>query len=195
MRKSETTAVFVAIASPSGGQVTTTPQWPAKYQFLIDVLTTGSAGSLDDLKARSPHPTDVDTDVFIAALFPGNPWLCHAFSKGYLGTRLREDIVPGLLATSQFIVPSPMVAKRGMTKGPNPHRSEHTEAATGPRVSGLGWTSAKKAHQLRKEWETPAVRQLGSTVAAALAGHSVEVQQKHYFGLSADSLPAVKIFG
>ena len=134
MRKSETTAVFVAIASPSGGQVTTTPQWPAKYQFLIDVLTTGSAGSLDDLKARSPHPTDVDTDVFIAALFPGNPWLCHAFSKGYLGTRLREDIVPGLLATSQFIVPSPMVAKRGMTKGPNPHRSEHTEAATGPRV-------------------------------------------------------------
>ena len=62
-------------------------------------------------------------------------------------------------------------------------------------LSGLGWTSAKKAHQLRKEWETLAVRQLGSTIAAALAGHSVEVQQKHYFGLSADSLPAVKIFG
>ena len=121
------------IASPSGGQVNTTPQWPAKYQFLIDVLTTGSAGSLDDLKARSPHPTDVDTDVFIAKLFPGSPWLCHAFSRGYFGTRLRGDIVPGLLATSQFIVPSPMVAQRGMTKGPNPHLSGHTEAATGSR--------------------------------------------------------------
>ena len=121
-------------ASPQGGRVSRTPQWPAKYQLLIDVLTTGSAGSLDDLKARSPYPTDVDPDVFIAALFPGNPWLCHAFSKGYFGTRLRGVIVPGVLATSQFIVPSPMVAQKGMTKGPNPHLSEHTEAATGPRA-------------------------------------------------------------
>ena len=66
----------------------------------------------------------------LAMLFPGNPLLCIGWQKNAFATRER-DAWQRLKAPLQFIVPSPMTAREGITQTGKP--SPNTNGNTGPR--------------------------------------------------------------
>lgn len=95
------------------------------------VLASGRR--LEDLRLASPvHFDDSEphTEEIIDALFRGNPWLCVGKSSTDFATRERK-YWRGQLAAMQFIVPSPMTERTGLTQ--DGRESEHTLANTGPR--------------------------------------------------------------
>lgn len=113
------------------GQASTvenTPLWPA-FSSAARAKAVGSGGDLFALSNGSPSPV-TETEAITDALFPGNPLLCCGKSKSKFATRHRETW-RGALAACQFIVPSPMSKRVGLTAEGT--KSEHCLDNTGPR--------------------------------------------------------------
>ncbi len=100
------------------------------FEFIEAVARTGNG--LVDLWEASPVRLDSNepkTDEIIDSLFPGNPLLCCGWTRYHFDTRGRMRWYK--LHNLQFIVPSPMTAKEGITKSGK--KSAHTLGNTGPR--------------------------------------------------------------
>jgi len=86
------------------------------------------------LISKSPEPIRFGepsrVEETIDALFPGNPRLCVGETDDRFFTGRRETL-RGRLHCYSLIVPSPMLAQRGLTK--RGYLSYHSEANTGPR--------------------------------------------------------------
>jgi hypothetical protein len=103
---------------------------PRNFELIEAVADTGNG--LVDLWEASPVRLDSNepkTDQIIDFLFPGNPLLCCAWSRHRFDTRARENWYK--LQDLQFIVPSPMTAKQGVTQ--EGKLSAHALSNTGPR--------------------------------------------------------------
>jgi hypothetical protein len=90
-------------------------------------------GGLYDLWETSPVRFDDDfvhTEEIIDALFPGDPLLCAGRSNSDFETRSREEW-RGELSSMQLIVPSPMIARSGLTQ--DGRESAHSLSNTGER--------------------------------------------------------------
>jgi hypothetical protein len=90
--------------------------WLARNFELIEALAhTGN--DLVDLWEASPVRLDSNepkTDRIIDLLFPGDPLLCCGWSRYRFDTRARANWYK--LQDLQFIVPSPMAARQGLTR-------------------------------------------------------------------------------
>jgi hypothetical protein len=90
-------------------------------------------GGLVDLWEISPvrfGDNQLHTEELIDALFPGNPLLCAGRTNSDFATQSREEW-RGKLAALQLIVPSPMMARLGLTQ--ERKESAHALSITGPR--------------------------------------------------------------
>jgi len=108
------------------------PKWPEPNQDRIKIIVKDGPG-LDGFRAISPvtfSDAKPHAEEVIDLLFPGNPLLCVGRSKYNFNTKPRE-LWRGLLASRQFIVPSPMSRMDGLTKAGK--KSQHTLDNTGPR--------------------------------------------------------------
>lgn len=72
----------------------------------------------------------METETAVDLLFPGNPLLCVGVNKRYAVTDNRERL-RGSLGGGEFIVPSPMTARKGLTK--DGKQSARTLSNVGPR--------------------------------------------------------------
>jgi len=108
-----------------------TPTWPEREPERIrDLLREGFG--LADLWEESPLRIEVaDPEWIIDQILPGNPLLCCGASSYQFDTKTREEW-RGTLGGLQFIVPSPMVAVKGITQ--EGKESAHTLNSTGPRM-------------------------------------------------------------
>jgi hypothetical protein len=88
-------------------------------------------GGLKQLMASSPSDvTRWNSEAIVDGLFPGNPWVCVGRNQ-YTGRTERRDALRGMEDQFQFIVPSPMRAKTGLTQ--EGKVSQHCLDGTGPR--------------------------------------------------------------
>jgi len=109
------------------------PRWPLVSSKQREAAIASAGMGLVDLWENSPvtvHGRACGTEMFIDALFPGNPWLCVGQSARKFRTRLRQDL-RGEMSAASLIVPSTMTAQEGRTK--DGRASEHTLENTGPR--------------------------------------------------------------
>ena len=100
------------------------------FELIKAVAHTGNG--LVDLWEASPVRVDTNkprTDEIIELLFPGNPLLCCGWTRHRFDTRARQHWHK--LQDLQFIVPSPMTAKQGLTR--EGKLSAHALSNTGPR--------------------------------------------------------------
>ncbi len=107
-------------------------KWPRVNQEQREAITRDGVG-LADLWELSPiriEDSREHTEEIIDRLFPPDSLLCCGKSSSDFNTRPREDW-RGALAQVQFIVPSPMTARIGLTK--DGRESAHTLSNTGPR--------------------------------------------------------------
>jgi hypothetical protein len=106
-------------------------KWLGRDFELIDAVAHTGNG-LVDLWEESPVRLDSNepnTDEIIDVLFPGNSLLCCSWAHHRSETRPRTQWYK--LQDLQFIVPSPMTARRGLTQQ---HKlSAHALSNTGPR--------------------------------------------------------------
>jgi hypothetical protein len=114
-----------------------TPKWPEVNQEQRDAIIAPGFGLVDLWESSSSRIDDsgTHTEEIIDALFPNNPLLCCGESEKIFDTRPREEWRVGL-SKLQFIVPSPMSARLGRKKNPQPGESQwsaHTLDNTGPR--------------------------------------------------------------
>jgi hypothetical protein len=107
-------------------------KWPERDHHLrAELLRSG--GGLARLIEASPLNKvagSPDAEELIDRLFPGNPLLCYGSSAASFDTKLRETW-RGHAEGTQFIVPSPMLRERGVTKEGKP--SARCLDNTGPR--------------------------------------------------------------
>jgi hypothetical protein len=91
--------------------------WPKpKAKAIKAIVERDEAPTLKGLKACSPtHLESLTAEKALDILFPGNPLLCLAASKSEAQTFAR-DWWRGREETLQFIVPSPMTARSGLTQ-------------------------------------------------------------------------------
>jgi len=90
-------------------------------------------GGLVDLWAASPvriEDNAAHTEEIVDALFPGDPLLCCGKSNSDFDTKSREEW-RGKLSALQFVVPSSMTARSGLTQ--DGKQSPHALSITGPR--------------------------------------------------------------
>jgi hypothetical protein len=125
--------IIDALRSARGERRRSTPRWsPINPAAIAEIVKNGP--TLLELISCSPEPIrfvpQSRAEMFIDALFPGNPWLCVGASSSCFRTDLRENL-RGRLHLCSLIVPSPMSARRGRTK--QGKSSSHSEANTGPR--------------------------------------------------------------
>lgn len=107
-------------------------KWPAVNQERREAITR-DGGGLADLWELSPiriEDNRVHTEEIIDRLFAPDSLLCCGKSNSDFDTRPREAWRDELSAL-QFVVPNPMSAVEGVTKGGKPSR--HTLSNTGPR--------------------------------------------------------------
>jgi hypothetical protein len=100
------------------------------FEFIKSVTQMGNG--LVDLWEASPVRLDSNkpkTDQIIDVLFPSNPLLCCGWTRHYFDTRVRAQWYE--LHQLQFIVPSPMAKRRGVTQ--QRKLSAHALRNTGPR--------------------------------------------------------------
>jgi hypothetical protein len=100
------------------------------FELIGAVADTGSG--LVDLWEASPvrlNSNEPNTDKVIDLLFPGNPLLCCAWTRHRFDTRARQHWHK--LQDLQFIVPSPMTARQGLTR--DGKLSPHALSNTGSR--------------------------------------------------------------
>jgi hypothetical protein len=106
-------------------------RWLSRDFELIGAVA-GMGSSLVDLWEASPvrlKSNEPNTDKVIDFLFPGNPLLCCGWTRHRFDTRPRQHWHK--LQDLQFIVPSPMTAKQGLTR--EGKLSAHALSNTGPR--------------------------------------------------------------
>ena len=112
---------------------TSAPRWAARdYGKILEIVARGP--KVEQIKQRSPRKFENEVDqaeTVIDALFPGNPLVCVGRSAYEFQTRPREEW-RGFLDQMQFVVPSPMTAQVGKTKGGK--SSEHALDNTGERA-------------------------------------------------------------
>jgi hypothetical protein len=110
---------------------TVVDRWLSRdFELIGAVADTGSG--LVDLWEASPvrlNSNEPNTDKVIDLLFPGNPLLCCAWTRHRFDTRARQHWHK--LQDLQFIVPSPMTARQGLTR--EGKLSAHALSNTGPR--------------------------------------------------------------
>jgi len=107
------------------------PQWPGKNAEQLEAVTANGLG-LIDLIGASPIRLDSaknNTAEILSWMFPGDPWLCVG-SRCDFHTLKFSTFAESSHAFEQ-IVPSPMLAKYGLTA--TGKQSQHTLAGTGPR--------------------------------------------------------------
>ena len=116
----------------SGAGCCPAPKWPTVRQELREraIKAGGGLANLRELSRLHIEDNEQHTEEIIHRLFPGNPLLCCGRSQSNFDTRRREAW-NARLTKLQFIVPSPMSAVEGVTKGGKPSR--HTLSNTGPR--------------------------------------------------------------
>jgi len=122
---------------PSGGVATvsvakTSPKWPEPVSGQIRAIAEADPDALELLRRASPVKISEDhhdADCLLERLFPGDPLLCFAqgVSSAFIIRRSTRDIARNV----SHIVPSPMKAKRGLTKVGKP--SPRCLDNTGPR--------------------------------------------------------------
>jgi hypothetical protein len=114
-------------------QINPPASWPKRNDELIEAILSEGYGE-GDLWEGSPQrfedESESNTQEILALLFPGDPLLCMGKDVRVFTTRPREEWhrVKGPL---QFIVPSPMSAREGVTQTGKP--SPKTNNNTGPR--------------------------------------------------------------
>jgi hypothetical protein len=109
------------------------PSWPqAKAENIKAIVESDRAFRLDRLKNCSPDQSlkSQTAEKAIDTLFPGNPLLCLAASQSQAQT-FERDKWRGLEGRLQFIVPSPMTARSGLTQ--NGKQSARSLDNVGPR--------------------------------------------------------------
>jgi hypothetical protein len=107
--------------------------WPSVNREQREAVIGECGAQLVDLWEASPirfHDGKSHADEVIPQLFPGNPLLCCGQSNHKFATRPLDEW-RGRLSGLQLIVPSPMMAKMGVTQ--EGRKSEHTLSNTGPR--------------------------------------------------------------
>jgi hypothetical protein len=117
---------------PMVGSTLPKPKWPAPDSARIACLAAKGFG-LFDLWEASPVRLEDNlghAEEIIPRLFPGNPLLCCGWSQSRFDTRPMDDW-RRQLSELQFIVPSPMSARTGVTR--DGRTSTHTLSNTGPR--------------------------------------------------------------
>jgi hypothetical protein len=109
------------------------PTWPQPDLTAIDRIVSNGPGLVDLWEVSQVKFDDGGShaEEIIDILFPGNPLLCVAKSSCEFATRRRERW-RRRLASLPLIVPTPMLAVKGLTQ--NGQASEHTKAMTGRRV-------------------------------------------------------------
>lgn len=106
--------------------------WPRINTEQREAITLHGPG-LVDVWEESPvrfDDNEINTEDLIDALTPGDPLLCVGKSKYDFATKSRSEW-RGQLSEQQFIVPSPMSARTGVTQ--EGKVSEHCLGNTGPR--------------------------------------------------------------
>jgi hypothetical protein len=121
-----------ALRSARGERRRSTPRWsPVNPVAIAEIVKAGR--TLTELVSRSPESVQFApqsrAEMFIDALFPGNPLLCVGTSKHFY-TDTRETF-RGHLHAGSLVVPSPMSSQRGRTK--QGKLSYHSEANTAAR--------------------------------------------------------------
>jgi hypothetical protein len=114
-----------------GPSATVMNRWLSRDFELIGAVADIGSG-LVDLWEASPvrlNFNEPNTDKVIDLLFPGNPLLCCGWTRHRFDTRARQRWRK--LQDLQFIVPSPMTAKQGLTR--DGKLSAHALSNTGPR--------------------------------------------------------------
>ena len=99
-------------------------KWPEPNLERLEAIAEEGAG-LANLWETSPTRIADDpepAEAILDRLFPGNPLLCCGRSQSAFDTQPRVDW-RGQLARLQFIVPSPMSARLGRKKNPQPGQS------------------------------------------------------------------------
>ena len=106
-------------------------RWLGRDFELIDAVAHTGNGVVDLWEASPVRlgSNEANTGEVIDLLFPGNPLLCCGWNRHRFETRPRTQWYK--LQDLQFIVPSPMTARRGFTQQ---HKiSGHALSNTGPR--------------------------------------------------------------
>lgn len=125
-------------------------KWPNRNFELIDAVVSNGNG-LVDLWEASPVRLDINEpnkNQIIDLLFPGNPLLCCGWSRHRFDTRARTHWYK--LQDLEFIVPSPMTARQGLTR--EGKLSAHALSNTGPRrflVVEFDFDASNSAEELR----------------------------------------------
>ncbi|MES2659976.1 MAG: hypothetical protein V4689_15250 [Verrucomicrobiota bacterium] len=110
------------------------PQWPSINSEMREAIIKNEPFDLASLADASPMRCDQEstpTEWLIDEIFPGNPLLCVGKSAYDFRTAPRNAF-RGHLARYQFITPSAMLAKTGLTK--EGKVSEHCLENTGARM-------------------------------------------------------------
>ena len=122
-----------ALASARGGRRSRSTRWAPKDPVAIHRIEE-QGPTLRELMSRSPVPilfgASSRAEELVDFLFPGNPRLCIGQGDDDFYTARRRTL-RGRLHLYDLIVPSPMLAQRGLTK--KGRLSFHSEANTGPR--------------------------------------------------------------
>jgi hypothetical protein len=128
----------------------TDARWLDPNFELIEAVAHGGSG-LVDLWEASPIRLDSNkskTDEIIDILFPGDPLLCCGWTRYRFETRARRNWYK--LHHLQFIVPNPMTAPRGLTRGRK--SSAHALSNTGARrflIVEFDFRASNSAEQAR----------------------------------------------
>jgi hypothetical protein len=108
-------AIRKAYSQSHNGTYTPAPTWPGGDLGLIESLTTDATGAVDELRGLSPENPDQRTGDIISRLFPPDALVCAGMDERATTTfelsRVRER-----LHRFQFIVPSPMSSRLGLTQ-------------------------------------------------------------------------------
>ena len=115
---------------PQAGRSFIKERWPRNFELIEAVAHTGN--DLVDLWEASPVRLDSNeakADQIIDPLFPGSPLLCCGWTRHRFDTRPRTHWYK--LQDLQFIVPSPMAARQGVTR--EGKLSAHALSNIGPR--------------------------------------------------------------
>jgi hypothetical protein len=125
--------IMDALRSARGERSRSAPRWsPVNPAAIAEIAKSGP--TLVELISRSPEQIQFvpqsRAELFVDALFPGDPWLCVGKASNQFFTAKREAW-RGQLSQQSLIVPSPMSSQKGRTK--RGKSSCHSEANTGPR--------------------------------------------------------------
>jgi len=95
-------------------------KWPQRNYEQIDAIGLDGV-TVSELEQQSPVRLDSSenhAEKIIDSLFPGDPLLCAGPSSNFVLTRPRKEW-SGFLSRQQFIVPSPMIKRKGRTQDGN----------------------------------------------------------------------------